>query len=228
MARKARQLEAFGVYVVHQTASEDSMLFKNDRDRERFLLILKQTKSRYGYQLFSYCINESSAYDLVIGTNGSDLSKVMKSINIAYALYASKGGKLFKDRYKSERLESDEAVMAMVQSFKEKQAQDQANRSFRVFEGDINLLDTFMPCDLVKGKNCSPCIVSLEEAKTVLSGIASSAKQDIDSLMRDKERRDKLILKFRRESTLSLKELGLLFGGLSESTVCKILKEQCQ
>lgn len=227
MARKARQLEAFGVYVVHQTASDGRKLFENNRDRERFLLILKQTKLRYGYRLYGYCINELHAYDLLIDTNGNDLSKVMKSINIAYALYASTGGKLFRDRYKSEKLEGDEKIIEKVKHFKDQQEKSLLNSRFKIFEEDINLLDLLMPSDLEEDKPCAACIVSLEEARGLLSRIAASEQQDISDLLRDKAKRDRLILKFRRDSTLSLRELGALFGGLSESTICKILKEQC-
>jgi hypothetical protein len=228
MARKARQLEAFGVYIVHQSASDNKLLFKNDRDRERFLLILKQTKSRYGYQLYGYCVDEPHAYDLLIDANGNDLSKVMKSINIALALYTSIDGKLFRDRYKSIHLESDKAIIEAVERFKEKQMRSQLNKRFKIFEEDINLLDVYTVCDLKEKEPSSACMVSLEEAQVALANIADREQETLSDLMRDKVKRDKLILKFRRESTLSLKELGQLFGGLSESTICKILKEQCQ
>ncbi|HCW73194.1 MAG TPA: hypothetical protein DHM90_04710 [Clostridiaceae bacterium] len=50
----------------------------------------------------------------------------------------------------------------------------------------------------------------------------------LTELLKEKELRNELILKFRKNSTLSLKELGSLFGGLSESSICKILNTACE
>jgi DNA-directed RNA polymerase specialized sigma subunit len=44
-------------------------------------------------------------------------------------------------------------------------------------------------------------------------------------LIKNKEERNKMIKHFRKNSTLSLKEIGSIFGGLSESSICKILSK---
>lgn len=229
MARKARKLEPNGIYLIHQTASDARNLFENDRDRERFLIILKQTKTRFNFKVFAFCVKNPEDYYLVIGANGSDLSKVMKSINIAYAMYVGSKGKLYKDRYKSVSLDSHMDIMAAVDRFQKEQKSYCAGERFNLFEKDINVLDSYVTyLDELSETPCDKCIKSIDEAEKELMAIAKFSESHLEALLNDKAKRDALILEFRKTSTLSLRELGELFGGLSESTVCKILKEQCR
>ena len=48
----------------------------------------------------------------------------------------------------------------------------------------------------------------------------------LGEIYKDKSLRNTYIHFFRKHSILSLRDLGLLFGGLSESTVCKILNQK--
>jgi hypothetical protein len=173
-----------------------------------FLKIVKQTKMRFKFKLYAFCIKASSHYDLIIDANGSDLSQVMKSINIAYAMYAGAEGRLFKDRYKSERLIEGDQVRSRIKQF----------------------LDEQMTCDHLQAFESVTSVIDLyhEASDAKLAEIAKIRQCPVGSLLKDKVTRDQLILDFRRSSTLSLKELGEVFGGLSESTVCKILKDQCR
>ena len=67
------------------------------------------------------------------------------------------------------------------------------------------------------------CIKTTEKALEQLNSIAEGKGITIKEIMANRPLRNDLIKKFRRNSTLSLKELGEVFGGLSESTICKIL-----
>jgi putative transposase len=46
-----------------------------------------------------------------------------------------------------------------------------------------------------------------------------------DELLQDKKQRDELIKAIRKNSSLSLKELGEIFGGLSESRINRIVRD---
>ncbi|MDN5351836.1 MAG: REP-associated tyrosine transposase [Clostridiales bacterium] len=212
MPRKAREARPFGVYYVRQSRSEARPIFLNDADRLRFLEILKQAKARFGFKLYAYCLKDPEQYHLILHANGSDLSKLMKSINIAYAMYVDCEGKLFKDRYESTLLKDRSA-------FQEIKAQIDKRRCGDCFNGDMALCDVSDPFE----DTCDTCIRSIEEGRERLAQIALSEHRDVSELIRDKLRRNDLILEFRRNSLLSLKDLGALFGGLSESSVCKIL-----
>ncbi|MBS7527618.1 transposase [Fusibacter paucivorans] len=227
MARKARKLDAFGIYAIRQTASDNRPLFQDDADRVKFLKIVKQAKMRFKFKLYAFCVKASSHYDLIIDANGSDLSQVMKSINIAYAMYVGAEGKLFKDRYKSEQLLTGDPVRSRIRQFLDEQM---SCEHLQAFESVTSVIDLYAEGD--EGTDdttvCENCLQDMDAAVMKLAEIARTRQCPVGSLLKDKVTRDQLILDFRRSSTLSLKELGEVFGGLSESTVCKILKDQCR
>lgn len=233
MARKARIKDEFGIFHIRQTGGEERNLFEKDEDRLYFIDILKRTQSNFQFRLYAYCVLSPNEYQLVLDVNGSDLSKIMKSINISYAMYARCDGRLFKDRYKSQMLADKEEMMRKVMEIHENARS--SNRpewnSFCLYDTAtplgldwVTLLDTDEPS--AKGYSCTVCLRTLDEAKERLHSISSKSDQRVSDLLKDKRFRNQLISDFRRQSTLSLKELGELFGGLSESTVSKILKRQ--
>jgi uncharacterized protein YnzC (UPF0291/DUF896 family) len=63
----------------------------------------------------------------------------------------------------------------------------------------------------------------LDTASDKLKKIANNKGLSIDEAIEDRALRNELIKTFRKNSTLSLKTLGKLFGGLSESSISKIL-----
>jgi len=101
MSREAREKSSFGTYYIKQIGSPDVELFDNDIERQKFIEILKKAKNKFDFKLYAYCIDGSKSYELVIFDNGSDISNIMKSINISFSIYKKTSGKLFKDRYKS-------------------------------------------------------------------------------------------------------------------------------
>lgn len=233
MARKARIKDEFGIFHIRQTGGEERNLFEKDEDRLYFIDILKRTQSNFQFRLYAYCVLSPNEYQLVLDVNGSDLSKIMKSINISYAMYARCDGRLFKDRYKSQMLADKDEMMRKVMEIHEN-ARSSANpewNSFCLYDTTsplrldwVTLLDSEEPS--AEGYSCLECLRTLDEAKTRLQSISLKTDQHVSDLLKDKRFRNQLISDFRRQSTLSLKELGELFGGLSESTVSKILKKQ--
>ncbi len=215
MARKARGATPEGVYHIQQRSTELRSLFESDDERMKFLQLLKETKQKYGIKLYAYCLEDPNTYHIIIHANGSDLSKLMKSLNIAYAMYVGFDGPLFKDRYKSHLIDSActyEAVRSDVVNSK--------NEKMSCFNSDPLYCDDENPFDAI----CMPCLKTRDEAYLKLEKLASSHQMTVDEMLGNKEIRNDLIIEFRKSSLLSLKELGLLFGGLSESSVSKILK----
>jgi len=232
--RKAREIESFGTYYILQRSSNESHLFNNDADRAYFLKILGTTKRKFNFKLIAFCVRNEDMYHLIIDTNGSDLSNIMKSINIAYAMYANCKGKLFKDRYFSEALRSESEIIEKIsETTKMQEGISPFSGHCCLVSGQVEppISEEANPlCDgviSIRESPCRDCIQTLDEAKLKLLNIASDRKCTVDDIFKDKKERDALILNFRQNSTLSLKNLGLLFGGLSESSICKILKDKC-
>ncbi len=65
----------------------------------------------------------------------------------------------------------------------------------------------------------------MDEAESKLEKRCSQKGMSKTEMLNDKTVRNQLIRHIRQNSTLSLKNIGILFGGLSESTICKILNQ---
>ncbi len=202
MARKARIKENFGLFHVRQTGGGTRPLFRDEADRLRFQEEVRRARRKFGFRLLGCCVPGPDEYDLVLDTNGSDLSSLMKSLNIAYALYAHGEGPLFRDRYRSWPLASEEEARALLSRIPAVLGPEDADDSEPL---------------------CRECLSNLPDARARLEEIARSDRTEPADLLSDHDRRNALIRDFRRMSTLSLRELGQLFGGLSESSVSKIL-----
>ncbi len=214
MARKARGAAPYGVYHIWQTSTEGRSLFESNDERMKFLELIKEAKLKYGFKLYAYCLERKNAYHLIIHANGSDLGKIMKSLNIAYAMYVKYDKPLFKDRYKSEQILTETAYETIKSEITCTKIPESC------FNTDSSYCDDDNPFDF----ECKACLRSGQEAIKKLAEIAYSEGMTVDALLKDKERRNTLILEFRKTSLLSLRELGEVFGGISESMVSKILK----
>ncbi|MCK9443185.1 MAG: hypothetical protein M0Q14_01425 [Tissierellaceae bacterium] len=236
MARAARVKNEYGIYYISQLGATDRNLFTNDEDRDKFLSILALSKEVNGFKLYAYCLINSNEYHLIIGSNGSDISKIMKGVNISYAMYVNHPDSIFKDRYKSILIKDKSHLLKTLDSIhKRAKEKDNIYNSYCYFDNIISIegiLDEVDLMSLDEEDDClvhrtegRECIKSMEEAIDKLNEIAHCKHLSVDELIINKPSRNSLIKQFRRESTLSLKELGQLFGNLSESTISKILKQ---
>ncbi len=219
MARKARVKDEYGVFVISQDGSNERPLFKNEMDRKKFLEILKRAEKKYQFKLHAYCIGDINHFDLVIDVNGGDVSKIMKSINIAYAMYVKSKNKLFKDRYKSVLLVNDKELNNVLADIRSRKSEKEYWRICY----DISQKDNFIHNAYFE--DCDNCINCYEIAERKLDTIAELEQSTRALLIKDKEKRNELIKVFRKNTTLSMKEIGKLFGDISESSVCKILNK---
>jgi len=238
MARGSREKDQYGIYYIRQQGSKSELLFRDEKDRREFLRILEDKKQRFGFKVYAYCIKLGEAYHLMIDANGSDISQVMKSMNISYALYRKSSGSLFRDRYYSKLLSDHEEVKGIFDQIHRegKDAADDYNSSCFYNEDKLRestLVDTEDLTVLLhyqgtfrKEPTCPGCIESYEEAKKRLQEELQALKLEEKAFLKDKRLRNQKIWEFRKKTTLSLRELGDLFGGLSESSICKVLKNQ--
>lgn len=215
MSRQARIKEAFGTYYVTQRSSGCRPLFQDNNDRNYFIEILQRTVNKFNCHIIDYCVQDNNTYHLIVDVNGGDLSNIMKSINISYGMHATCKGKLFNDRYKSKPIIDDEALTDIRKTIQSTMTLD---GGFSSFCGTA-----IIPCSDLPEENCTDCIHSPDDAYQHLSTIASLKNLTIPDLLKDKPTRNDLIKEIRRTSTLSLKTIGEVFGGLSESSICKIL-----
>lgn len=217
---------------------------------------------------------------LIIDTNGSDISQVMKSINVSYANYFNKTyrrcGHLFQDRFKSEVVDNDRYLTELTRYIhlnpvRAKIVSKPGNyewSSYQVYVGlekDLSqLVDAALVLELFSSSYSKarqeyiryvnrdgdavydedgsprvpihfpdleneyyPDIYDEKKVEELIEEIANRSKLCKDDLVQKNaihmDIRNKAILEVRKVSNLSMKKIGQLFGGLSESAVSKII-----
>lgn len=224
MARKPRVKDNYGTYHIRQRGSGIIELFADQADRKEFLDIILKTGEKNNFQIMSYCISEPDCYDLIIDANGCDISKVMKEINIRYSIYKKCEGCLFKDRFQSELLSSsitalDPTPITDFSSCKEflrcmSEMTVVSETSFESIPGSL---------EQAYERGRQERIETVEEAREHVEERLDALAMDWQQLKKDKSLRNQLILQMKACSTLTLREIGEVFGGLSESTVSKLV-----
>lgn len=232
MPRTSRVKDNYGVYHVWQHGSGQARLFNGPQDRTDFLAILRQTGAKNNFRILAYCIAEDDEYHLILDANGCDISKVMKEINIRYSIRKDCAGCLFKDRFHSRLLSSRreapaagdttgpdggaEKLLLGCTDFMKKVDE------LTVVDGRVFQSGPDTPIE-VYGPGCQERISSREEALARLRDQAGALGLTFEEVLKDKPLRNDFLLRMKACSTLSMKDLGQVFGGLSESTVSKLL-----
>lgn len=103
MARPLRLEFEGAFYHITSRGNLRDRIFFDDKDREKFLDILRRTKERYGYILHAYALMENH-YHLFLETPKANISQIMQNINTSYTVYINKRhkrfGHLFQGRFK--------------------------------------------------------------------------------------------------------------------------------
>ena len=104
MSRTFRLKSGEALYHIMCKSISEVDLFKDTKDKEKYLFLIKKYKVLYNFKLYGYCLMDNHSH-LIIDANGADISKVMHGINFSYAMYFNqkhkREGPLFKDRFKS-------------------------------------------------------------------------------------------------------------------------------
>jgi len=208
VAREAREKALFSTYYIKQLCPNRD-IFKTKEDRLIFIDTIIKVKETYNFKLYKMCINPNG-YEMVLFDNGNDISKIMKSVNISFAMQYKclheACNTVFKERYKSHIINPDDILKEIK------------HLPICPYATD-NLFDEY-DSDLSELIDCIDC---KEKAKNKLNEIISGEGLTFEEMLKKKKYRNELIKKFRQQSVLSLCELGELFGGLSESAISKIL-----
>lgn len=235
MARKSRIKDNYGTYHIRQRGSGQVPLFVQEADRQEFLRIVQLVARKNNFQVKAFCLADPDRYDLILDANGCDVSKVMKEINIRYSLYKNCDGCLFRDRFRSELLSTavdptrgsvePDASLETVGSVQS--CQDLVQQLSQMTVLDTTSFES-LPGDLERTyqRGCQERIETVAEARARLDRQLTELELTLPLLKKDKARRNEMIRSMKACSTLSLRQIGEVFGGLSESSVSKIVNEE--
>ena len=111
MARPLRIEFPGAYYHIASRGNEQKEIFRNSKDREKFLSYLESASKRYGAEIHLFCLMNNH-YHLLLKTPRGNLSKVMHHINGAYTTYFNtqwnRVGHLFQGRFKAILVDADE------------------------------------------------------------------------------------------------------------------------
>jgi putative transposase len=110
MARPLRIEYDGALYHVTSRGNERKAIFRNDSDRESFLVTLSQVNERFHWICHAYCLMDNH-YHLVIETPDGNLSKGMRQLNGVYTQAFNRRhrrvGHLFQGRFKGILVQKD-------------------------------------------------------------------------------------------------------------------------
>lgn len=227
MPRQARERDLFGTYHVSQQAREGRMIFRNAEQRESFLDILQNSLQQYPCELLGYCLIERTQYHLVLRFNGCDISQFMASLNIRYTAAVNESG-MFRGRYRSELLSSEDSLDSLLTRLEQRGREAEMWNSYCKqdrLQGRTAQLgipdDPAFPADQTQVL----CIETAAALREWLQTELTKRGRSLGDLETDKELRNTWICEARRSSSLTQRQIGDAFGGLSESMISKILKQ---
>ena len=117
MPRTNRIISYTHIYHIMLRGINKQNIFNDDFDKIKFLKILKETKDKYQYKIYAYCLMNNHVHLLICDYNKM-ISSIIQSLAIRYSLYFNKKyervGHLFQNRYKSKCVENERYLLNLV------------------------------------------------------------------------------------------------------------------
>ncbi len=116
MPRIFRILPETGVFHILTRGNNRQTVFKDERDYKYYLYLLKLYKEEHRFLLYHYCLMTNHVHLILETTSETNLSKLMKQLNLAYMYHFRKKyhywGHFWQGRFKSLLIEKDEYLIA--------------------------------------------------------------------------------------------------------------------
>jgi len=118
MSRQAREISRTGLYHIIFRGINRQNIFEDERDYEKFLEIIRETKEKIEFKIYAYCLMSNHAHIFVGEESIGDISTIMQRILTKYAGWYNKkyqrSGSLFGNRFKSQSVERDSHLLSLV------------------------------------------------------------------------------------------------------------------
>ena len=111
MSRRPREYSNIKVYHIIIRGIDKQDIFYDEDDKVKFIDIIKDTKEKYNYEIYSYCLMNNHVH-LIVYDKEKQISKIMQSIQVSYSFFFNKKyervGHLFQNRFFSKKIEDRE------------------------------------------------------------------------------------------------------------------------
>ena len=116
MPRIFRLLSETGVFHILTRGNNRQKVFRDRKDYQHYLHLLKLCKEEHRFLLYHYCLMPNHVHLILETTPKTNLSKLMKQINLRYASHFRRRnrywGHLWQGRFKSLLIERDRYLIA--------------------------------------------------------------------------------------------------------------------
>lgn len=187
-----------------------SYIFENAEDIKYYIKTMYKLERELDIKIIAYCIMNNHAHMLLKTEKITELSKYMHRLNTIYAMYYNKKylrvGYIFRDRYKSEGIYSEEHIYNCIKYIYDnpvkagicKSAHEYPYSNYKNYNKDIKDNYIFLDVDIDKQKLCREVI---EEFITVNS-------LEIHELENDTHKLKKLINILKEKHNISLRQIS--------------------
>lgn len=116
MVREARKKSSTGIYHVMLRGLDKRYIFLEDSDKEKFLDTLHKCSLKGLFEILGYCLMDNHVHLLI--KESESLGTSIKRITVSYVQWHNikyaRTGHLFQNRYKSEPIESEKQLLAVL------------------------------------------------------------------------------------------------------------------
>lgn len=117
MPRRAREKSESGIYHIMLRGANRQEFFHEDEDNIKFLEILEKYTRESVAKVHGWCLMDNHVH-LLLREGHEEVSTTMKRIGVSFVWYYNwkykTTGHLFQDRFKSEKVESDEYLLTVL------------------------------------------------------------------------------------------------------------------
>ncbi len=120
MPRYARQRHEKGIHHVVVQGKRLEQVFEKEEEKELYLETLLKYKAKTGVKLYAFCILDNHAHLVIEETEDESVSSFMRRIGVSFSYWyrqrynLPRGEALFRGRYLSEPLETEESILKVV------------------------------------------------------------------------------------------------------------------
>lgn len=117
MPRSARIKSQTGIYHIMLRGINKQVVFAEEKDKIKFLDIIKFYKESCNFKLYAYCLMDNHIH-LLLKEESDPIDVIIKKVGSKfvywYNLKYDRSGHLFQDRFKSESVETDEYFLTVL------------------------------------------------------------------------------------------------------------------
>ena len=114
MPRTARRKSSTNVYHVVIRGIDHQLLFLSPKDNVKYLNILQDTKERFQFEIYAYCLMSNHIH-LLINTFETPIDQIFRCCNTSYSTWFNlkyqRCGRLLQGRFYSEPIETKQALL---------------------------------------------------------------------------------------------------------------------